>query len=142
MIRKLIESDREIALEFLSDEPAINLFIIGDIENFGFDEDFQEIWGSFNSSNILQGVLLRFNESFIPYYKDDNFDITDFKNIINSKNMKRMISGKESIVERFKGILKNPIEKSMYFCEIENPSKLKKSNAGKIEAPYLLLLVH
>jgi len=43
MIRKLIESDRKATLDFLSDEPAINLFIIGDIENFGFDEGFQQI---------------------------------------------------------------------------------------------------
>lgn len=37
MIRKLTEDDRKITLEFLSDEPAINLFIIGDIECFGFN---------------------------------------------------------------------------------------------------------
>jgi len=126
MIKKLTENDRKITLEFLADEPAINLFIIGDIENFGFDEDFQEVWGSFNSSNQLQGVLLRFNENFIPYYKDTNFDITDFKNIINSKNMKKMISGKACIVERFKGILENLNEKSMYFCEIEDSRRLKE----------------
>jgi len=128
MIRKLNENDREVTLEFLSDEAAINLFIIGDIECFGFDEDFQEIWGSFNNLNQLQGVLLRFNENFIPYYKDTNFDITDFINIISSKSMdiKKMISGKESIVERFKGILNNSNEKHMYFCEIKDTSNLKE----------------
>lgn len=66
MIRKLKESDRQISLNFLSEEPAINLFIIGDIENNGFDEDFQELWGSFNENNDLVGILLRYHESFVP----------------------------------------------------------------------------
>ena len=91
MIRKLTENDRKMTLEFLNDEPAINLFIIGDIENFGFDEDFQEIWGNFDDLNQLQGVLLRFNENFIPYYKNANFDITDFRNIITSNNIQRKL---------------------------------------------------
>lgn len=126
MIRKLTENDREVTLEFLSDERAINLFIIGDIECFGFDEDFQEIWGDFNDSNELEGVLLRYNENYIPYYKKENFDISDFKHIISSKNTKKMISGKESIVKAFKGTLDNPKEKSMYFCELVEGSKLKE----------------
>ncbi len=48
MIRKLNESDRQLILGYLSDEPAINLFMIGDIESFGFAEDFQEVWADFN----------------------------------------------------------------------------------------------
>ena len=124
MIRKLTENDRKITLEFLSDESAINLFIIGDIECFGFNEDFQDLWGAFNDSDQLEGVLLRFNESYIPYYKDLNFDSTDFKNIITDDSRKKIISGKESIVKQFRGILKNPKEKSMYFCELKEVSKL------------------
>lgn len=127
MIRKLTENHRKMTLEFLNHEPAINLFIIGDIENFGFDEDFQELWGSFDDANQLQGVLLRFNENFIPYYKNDNFDITDFRNMIASNNIpKKIISGKESIVKRFKEVLRSPKEKSMYFCELRDSSKLRE----------------
>ncbi len=127
MIRKLTESDRELTLAFLNDEPAMNLFIIGDIENFGFHEDFQELWGSFNDLNQMEGVLLRFHENFIPYYKDNNFDIEEFKKIIGSKEIpKKIISGKEQIVENFKDILRTPKEKSMYFCEIKDANKLKE----------------
>ena len=54
MIRKLKESDRQISLNFLSDEPAINLFIIGDIENNGVEE-FKKIINSFHSCKIISG---------------------------------------------------------------------------------------
>jgi len=59
MLRKLTENDREMTLEFLSEERAINLFIIGDIECFGFDEDFQEIWGKVNETNELEYYVKR-----------------------------------------------------------------------------------
>ncbi|MEW9122113.1 MAG: GNAT family N-acetyltransferase [Thermotaleaceae bacterium] len=133
MIRKLREEDRKTTLAFLEVEAAINLFIIGDIECFGFDEDFQELWGCFNAYNQLQGVLLRFNENYIPYYRSRNFDTKGFKNIIASDSARKIISGKEGIVKEFKALLRSPNEKSMYFCELKEGSKLKPcSNTVKI----------
>jgi len=127
MIRKLKELNRLEIMDFLSDELAINLFIIGDIENFGFDKDFQEIWGSFDDkTKKINGILLRYNENYVPYFKDNKFDITAFQDIIKSDKKKIIISGKESIVIKFKLTKENLTEKSLYFCELLNGSKLKK----------------
>lgn len=129
MIRKLIEEDRREVLEFLRKEASINLFIIGDIEIFGFEKDFMEVWGSYNKGN-LEGVLLRFYENFIPYYKDKAFDIDDFKKIIRSYKGKRVISGRQNIVERFRGIIEIESEKNDYFCELLDSRKLDKEDIG------------
>ena len=126
MIRKLTEKDREMTVKFLSKEASINLFIIGDIEAFGFDKDFQELWGSFNELNELEGVLLRYNENYIPYFINENCDLNGFKDIINTNTEWKMISGKESIVANFKDILRNPKVESTYFCELTNKDKLLK----------------
>lgn len=128
MLRKLEEKDRKITMDFLSSEAEINLFIIGDLECYGFDKDFMEIWGSFNNLNELEGVLLRYHENFIPYYKDSNFDTEEFKHIISSMKGKKIISGKESIVNQFINILNNPVIKYDYFCKLTDGSKLKYSN--------------
>ena len=64
MIRKLCESDRQQTLEFLKPQAAENLFIIGDIEIWGFDADFQELWGEFDENNQLLVVLLRYYQHF------------------------------------------------------------------------------
>ncbi len=40
MIRKLTKGDHKQVLAFLKKEAAINLFIIGDIEAFGYEADF------------------------------------------------------------------------------------------------------
>ena len=47
MMRKLTKKDHEQVFAYLKEEAALNLFIIGDIEAFGYDTDFQELWGVF-----------------------------------------------------------------------------------------------
>lgn len=46
MILKLEDKHRNIVLDYVVKEPSKNLFIIGDIEQHGFNKDFQEVWGS------------------------------------------------------------------------------------------------
>ncbi len=48
MILKLEDKHRNIVLDYVVKEPNKNLFIIGDIEQHGFNKDFQEVWGKFD----------------------------------------------------------------------------------------------
>lgn len=125
MVRKLIESDRDIVLNFLEEESTFNLFIIGDILNTGFDKDFMEIWGEFDTNNNLIIVLLRYFNNFIPYYKETyNGDLSSFKKIISLYNNKKLVSGKSDIVDKFTDILKDYKLKRDYFCELNHRTKL------------------
>ena len=124
MIRRLEEKDRKEVLEFLSDEAAINLFIIGDIEAYGFDEEFQTLWGQYTDDGVLEGVLLRFHENFIPYFNNPSFDITEFVNIILNNQGKTMISGKESLLRKFEEVLPKHTSGTTYFCELRHPDNL------------------
>ena len=124
MIRKLEEKDRKETLDFLSEEPSINLFAIGDIESFGFNEDFQDVWGEYDDYK-LTGVLLRYNQNFIPYWKKDNFNPDKFKDIIRNSPIKgRMMSGKKIIMENFESIFDNFKKRETYFCELKKAEKL------------------
>ena len=69
MMRKLTKKDHEQVFAYLKEEAALNLFIIGDIEAFGYDTDFQELWGVFKENGTLKSILLRFHDSFIPIVK-------------------------------------------------------------------------
>lgn len=134
--RKCIEKDREQILAYVCDEPSFNLFIIGDIEAFGFEEAFQEIWACFDDADIVHGVLLRFNESFIPYWKDEAFDVTAFVNCINdfrnsvdndgnTKEQKGLIlSGKERIMSKMHPFFPELTPKPTYFCELNSTKML------------------
>ena len=59
MIRQLTEGDRIKTLAFLSKNPGLNLFQIGDIENFGFVMDlkcfFKTIFLVFTKYGVIEG---------------------------------------------------------------------------------------
>lgn len=71
MMRQLTNKDHEQVLAYLKEETALNLFIIGDIEAFGYETDFQELWGVFRENGTLKSILLRFHDSFISYSKEE-----------------------------------------------------------------------
>lgn len=126
MIKKLCNDDKDMALAFLGEEAAINLFIIGDIEAFGFDQPYQELWGQYDDKGELEGILLRFHESHIPYFKKSDFDTKGFKELILSYEGDVMMSGKGQIISMFDDILPNHKRRSTYFCEIKEADNLHK----------------
>lgn len=143
MIRKLTKEDHEQVLTLLQEEAAINLFIIGDIEAFGYDTDFQELWGGFTENGALQSVLLRFHDSFIPYGKND-FSAADYTTIL-SPYRPLNISGKSDIVQQFEHIkeLQLTTKRTMYFCECKNdtllpetatPATIKRATIDDVES--------
>jgi len=136
MIRKLTAQDHEQVLSFLSEEPSINLFIIGDIEAFGYDSDFQEVWGEFDEQNRFTAVLLRFHQSFIPYAIGE-FDAAGFADIMKKSSQPVSLSGRTDIVERFEAFddLILGKKQATYFAECRtdaflNPSEMEIKKAG------------
>ncbi|MBK5473940.1 MULTISPECIES: GNAT family N-acetyltransferase [Bacillus] len=124
MLKKLTQNDHEQVLSFLKEEAAMNLFIIGDIEAFGYDTDFQELWGAFKENGTLKSILLRFHETFIPYSKGE-FIVADYEALLSAyKPLK--LSGKSTIVERFETApsVQLGAKNEMYFCECLNDSNL------------------
>ncbi len=115
MIRKLVETDRESVLKHLYVEGSINIFIIGDIEAFGFNEDFQTIYGEFDNDNNYLAVLLFYKENSIFYSHNRMFNL-EWLNIFNSHDFK-YLSGAQNVfgklIPHFKGFKVQP----MYFCE-------------------------
>jgi uncharacterized protein len=100
VIRKLNDQDHDQVLTFLSEEPSINLFIIGDIEAFAYSSESQEIWAEFDEQNTIKAVLLRFHQSFIAYAKGE-FDTSGFVSIMKKYSQPILLSGKSDIVEKF-----------------------------------------
>lgn len=134
MIRKLTLQDHEKVLKFLTEEKAINLFIIGDIENFGYAEDFQDLWAEFDSENNINAVLLRYYDSFIPYAKGD-FNVEGFTELIKGFGKKVVLSGKAGVTEPFETIPELSLGKkrSMYFAEVTEDQLINKAVDDRIK---------
>ncbi|MGJ7912544.1 GNAT family N-acetyltransferase [Neobacillus sp. LXY-1] len=129
MIRKLTEQDHQQIMAFLSEEPSINLFIIGDIEAFGYSSEFQELWAEFDAENNIKAVMLRFHQSFIPYAKGE-FDIDGFAAIMKQYIQPISLSGKSDIVEKFEGYegLKLGAKRITFFAECRSDENLSTTD--------------
>lgn len=115
MIRKLTESDRVQVLEYLYQEASLNIFIIGDIENFGFDTDFQTIYGEFIDEQY-QSVLLFYKENVIYYSHELSFN-EEYLPIINAYPY-GFISGRKALTDILEPYFSDMKVKPMYFSEV------------------------
>ncbi len=74
MIKKCTEGDRSILNKYLYQRKELNLFIISDIENFGFDSEELEIYMDYDES--IQAIYLKFftNLCLVSYEKKIDLD--------------------------------------------------------------------
>lgn len=133
MIQKLTKEHEQEVLKYLYQEPAINIFLIGDIENFGFDVDFQDVWAEYQDTEI-QNVLLRYKENVI-YYSHLDFFNQSFLPIIKQINP-QFISAKGSLMRHIKPFFDSFKEKPMYFCEaVSAPQKIQDERVIDLYSP-------
>ncbi len=126
MIRKLSLKDNKQLMDYLLEEKAMNLFIIGDVENFGYDNDFQELWAEYTDSGNIKAVLLRYYHSYIVYAKE-TFDIQGFVAIIKQDAAFEVLSGKKELIEQFSTLIDVKMMKEMYFAACDNDHLLDKN---------------
>lgn len=126
MIRKLTDADRGMLMQYLEKQPALNLFLIGDVENFGMEQPFMEIWGEFDEAGAFRAVLLRYYRSYLCY-AEGSFDVDGLSAIIRRDPDAEMVSGAEEVVGAFRSALQFRKEKPMYFAEM---TALADTNIG------------
>jgi len=122
MIRKLNENDRKKVLEYLYKEASYNIFIIGDIEAFGFDTEFQTIYGEFDDAENYKSVLLFYNEHSI-YYSDQNYFNSEYTKVFDNHKY-NYVSGKEELMKLVKPFMTDEfVFRPMYFCQATEITK-------------------
>jgi predicted GNAT family acetyltransferase len=131
MIRKLKEEDRQKVLQYLYQEPTYNIFIIGDIEQFGFDTDFQHIYGEMADDGRFLSVLLFYYEHAVYYADQIRFNQT-YLSIFRQHKFDYM-SGKESLMKLLQPHLPEFHYRKMYFCEATSFTPLLSNDAIQIK---------
>lgn len=119
MIRVLGELDRDLLLAYIKVAPSLNIFILGDVEKFGFGESFQELWGFFNGEGSINGVLLRYRNNFVVYSADLTLDMKGFVEIIKGYDGNKRISGQAALLDRIEPMVAGYTRKDYYFCELK-----------------------
>ena len=124
MFRKLNTNDKDKLFEFLEKEKAYNLFILGDVENFGFESDMQELWAEFNGDEYI-AVLLRYkNFTIVSSYGE--FSVNIFIDKIKSFDGVQGISGKEWIVDLLAPHFKYKKIRKQYLAQLSDINDIPK----------------
>ncbi|TCP20771.1 hypothetical protein EV207_1498 [Scopulibacillus darangshiensis] len=110
MIRRLNKSDHDVCFNLLKTKGAENLFIIGDIEAYGYEQDFQKLWGEFNESAELIAVLLKYHENYIPF-ATESFNAEGFAEIMSNDPDFKMMSGLKGITEKIEPYLDKQLKR-------------------------------
>ncbi len=117
MIRKLIETDRTILLNFLYQDVEYNIFPIGDVEAFGFDTSFQRLYGEFDKQGHLLSMLLHYHKNAIYYASMPRFNHA-YLNIFLTDPF-TYISGKSELLDLIALHLPNFHHKRMFLCKAD-----------------------
>lgn len=99
-LHRLDEPDRERLLSYAMREPEYNLFLIGDIENFGMNADFMDVM-AYEPDGEFDACLLRYHRSFIPYSHHADFALEPLLSALNSPIV-QVMSGKKAVLDRLR----------------------------------------
>ena len=101
---------------FLAQAPGFALFIIGDIENFGYDSSFQTIWGDRDDHGALRAVLLRYYTNYV-IYAPGAFDAEGVAAKIQENSEWTNINGWAEAIRQVSPYVQEGKTKEMYFAE-------------------------
>lgn len=131
MIITLQEQDRAKILEYVGREPEMNLFFIGDIENFGVSSETVSIY-----ANVEDGewdcLLLRFHDFYILYSQREDYRTEPVVEFLKGR-MVECISGKTELIQKLIPYFPDKTLSSTYMtrCDVD-PVDMQAAKCGKI----------
>lgn len=121
-IVKLTKSDTERVLEYVNHEPEMNLFFIGDIENFGIDVPPVSLYASEGSSGEWDSLMLRYRDYWLLYSTKEDYDARAAAEFLQNQPMD-CLSGKTSLLERILPYFPDWSLQSDYMCRLTSVSE-------------------
>ena len=100
MIQRLNNSHNRKVIEYLHKEKEVNIFLLSDIERFGYDSYFFSIYGGIDENGEIKGILLKCFE-FIIFYAYDEFNVDEFAKFINDSECEEMALEWEAVLRDF-----------------------------------------
>lgn len=111
---KLTNEDIPAVLEYIKDEPEVNLFIEGDIELYGLESEVVTLWAFGEQWDCL---LLKYYSNFMVSSKNETVDTLPIAEFLKDYNM-QVISGKESLVRQLLPHYPSRSVQGTYLCRL------------------------
>lgn len=117
MVEKCTSRDEARLLDFLRQEAVFNTFLLADIENYGFDQEFQTVYADMDGEAV-RNVYLRFYGNLIVAGEAESLD-GDFVRKLTADWKPDVVMGKAQLVEAVGRFLTGyeMAEKNLYLLE-------------------------
>jgi predicted GNAT family acetyltransferase len=119
-VRKISNKEIPQVLEYIKDEREMNLFIEGDIEQYGLEGPIVEL---FAFSDPWDCILLRYFQNYLIYSNKETYNAKDVAEFLADKKV-QVISGKESLLELLAPFYPHLKIQGTYLCRCESNAKL------------------
>lgn len=97
-MRTLQEKDREEILRYVRKEPEMNLFLIGDLENYGVESQTVNFY-LHEEEERWDFLILRFHQFFILYSQYEDYNAEEAIDFLR-RQKPDCISGKKALLEK------------------------------------------
>ncbi len=126
-MKKLNAADRERLLEYVSREPEMNLFFIGDVENYGLESDTVSVY-AFLDGEEWEFVLLRYFDFYLIYSPKKRICAELAAEFLKGRTVE-CISGKTELVRQMTSFYPQFSLQDTYMCRCA-AEDLKRNEAG------------
>ncbi len=86
MFQKATKDDLARIFACAGKEPELNLFMIGDLEFYGMDNDFIDVWTESTPAGTLKTILLRYHRNFLLHSETNDYDRVEVMSIVQSSH--------------------------------------------------------
>lgn len=129
MFRTCNENDYYILMGYLKNEEILNTFVISDLDNYGFDKEFQVTYMDIDEKGACIAVALIFHNNLIISGQVETMDYSFLSTLLTEKI--NNVMGQGELVEAFNNYLVEAECKNL-LSHIED--KCVESNEGPIKA--------
>ncbi|MCM1540269.1 MAG: GNAT family N-acetyltransferase [Blautia sp.] len=129
-MRILHEEDREEILHYVKKEPEMNLFLIGDLENFGVENETVSFY-LHEERDRWDFLILRFHQFFILYSQYGDYNAEEAIAFLSAQNPD-CISGKTVLLERIATAFPQWKLESTYMSRCDRAESGKEQQDGLV----------
>lgn len=128
MIIKCTQKDNAEVMGYLNKDRVFNLFIVGDIENFGYDSDFQDVYMDKDDNGIC-AIYLNYRGSIVLCSYKHKLDKSFIKELFDEHGAKS-ISGSKELIDSlgFENINRN----DCYFAKMTKKNRSVDTSEVKL----------
>lgn len=114
MIQRCSEKHREMLMEYLYQDKVTNVFLIGDIINFGFNNDFQTVFMDFETE--IKTVYLIYRSNLAISSRMNRIDMDFIEKVVEEYQI-TTINGKKELMEQV--VLKDFIKEDCSIAKLD-----------------------